>query len=75
MNCLQQFVSVAELTRHVPLQVNLWKPQNIYSEMKTTVWPEMRRCASLGNQEARLWVEKFLILGENLGFATAAQTK
>jgi hypothetical protein len=34
----------------------------------------MRRCCTEGNEQARTWVEKFLALGDKLGFAPAVQT-
>lgn len=72
LDTLQNFVGAADLTRNVPFPVNLWKPQNIYHDMAATALPEMRRCAEQGNEKARTWVEEFLVLGEKLGFATAA---
>ena len=44
LESLTQFADAADLARHVPFGVNLWKPQNIYHEMRTSTLPEMRAC-------------------------------
>ena len=72
MEGLKQFADAADLARNVPFGVNLWKPQNIYYEMLTAMLPEMQQCAARGNAQAGVWVEKFLALGEKLGFGTVA---
>jgi hypothetical protein len=75
MDALQHFVDAAELARIAPFQSNLWKPQNIYYEMLSTAFEEMRRCASEGNEQAAAWVAKFRVLGEKLGFAEVVLAK
>lgn len=69
MDCLDKFVNAAELAKTVPLEVNLWKAQNIYFEMLNTALPEMLRAAAQGKEEPKTWVEKFRALGNKLGFA------
>ncbi len=75
MDALQRVLDAAELARLLPFQINLWKPQNAYCEIMTANLPEMRRRADKGNEQAKAWVEKFLMLGEKLGFAAAGQSK
>jgi len=72
---LKRFADAAELARHVPFGVNLWKPQNIYYEMIIAMLPEMQQCAARGNAQAGVWVEKFLALGERLGFGAVARAR
>jgi alpha-amylase/alpha-mannosidase (GH57 family) len=74
MQCLQEFLNMAEVIKIVPFKINFWKPQNTYYEIFLTAMPEMRRCCAEGNEQSRTWVEKFLLLGDKLGFAPAAQT-
>jgi alpha-amylase/alpha-mannosidase (GH57 family) len=62
---LQRFSSVAGLVRDLPFEVNLWKPQNTYYELLKTILPEARR---RDDENSKTWVEKFLALGEQLGF-------
>jgi hypothetical protein len=75
MDCLQNFINAAEMTRIVPFQTNLWKPQNTYYDIMAASLPEMRQCASDGNEQAKVWIEKFLVLGEKLAFAAPLPTK
>jgi alpha-amylase/alpha-mannosidase (GH57 family) len=70
---LQHSIDAAELVRIAPFETNLWKPQNIYYSLMSTALPEMSRCAAEGNEQARVWVEKFRLLGDKLGFAVDAK--
>ncbi len=65
---LQRLANAADLLPGVPFEVNLWKPQNAYYELLTEVLPEMHVRAGDGDENARIWVEKFLALGGKLGF-------
>ncbi|MGH7953328.1 MAG: DUF3536 domain-containing protein, partial [Limisphaerales bacterium] len=65
---LQRFINTANLARVVPFQENLWKPQNTYYDLHATLLPEMRQRARNGDEKAKAWVEKFLALGDQLGF-------
>lgn len=58
----------AQLVLPLPLELNLWKVQNIYWEMLQRRLPEFRQRA--GDEQAEAWVEQFLKLGQTLGFAT-----
>jgi len=75
MDRLQHFVNAAELAHNIPFQINLWKPQNTYYDVMTSALPAMRKCAAEGNDQAKAWVEKFLVLGKKLGFTAAVQTR
>lgn len=65
---LQQFLTATELVRSLPFEVNLWKPQNAYYGMINATLSEMRQRAYDGDAEAKVWVETFLALGDQLGF-------
>jgi hypothetical protein len=73
MDCLQRFADAADLMRSLPFSINLWKPQNTYYDVMESVLVEMQRCADEGNVQTRAWVDKFLGVGEKLGFAVANQ--
>jgi alpha-amylase/alpha-mannosidase (GH57 family) len=62
---LQRFSNSAALLPLLPMQVNLWKAQNVYDQLYAKVLPEME---GSNDEEARAWVDKFLTLGEQLGF-------
>jgi len=62
---LQRFTNSATLIPLLPFQVNLWKPQNIYDQLFAKVFPEMK---NRSDEKSKAWTEKFLALGEQLGF-------
>ena len=65
---LQRFTEAADLARNLPFEVNLWKPQNAYAGMRASVVPGLLQRAEAGDETAKAWLEKFLVLGERLGF-------
>jgi hypothetical protein len=65
LDVLQRLSNSAALLPALPLQVNLWKPQNIYDQLHAKVLPEMKK---LKDEKSKQWTEKFLALGEQLGF-------
>ncbi|MBI3879628.1 MAG: DUF3536 domain-containing protein [Verrucomicrobia bacterium] len=71
---LQRLLSAADLIHSLPFEVNLWKPQNTYYGMIATSLSEMRQRALDGDETAKAWVEKFLMLGEQLGFLVERKT-
>jgi alpha-amylase/alpha-mannosidase (GH57 family) len=75
MDGLQSFLDTAEALRLMPVQTNLWKSQNTYYDVMGAALPAMQHCAKEGNEQAKAWVERFLLLGEKLGFAAAIQPK
>ncbi len=62
---LQRLTESAALVQILPFGVNLWKPQNIYDQLTSKVLPEMK---GRGDEKSRAWTEKFLTLGERIGF-------
>ena len=65
LDLLQRFTHSAALLQLLPFGVNLWKSQNIYDQLQAKVLPEMK---NRGNEKSKAWTEKFLTLGEQLGF-------
>ena len=65
LDLLQRFSSSASLLAVIPAQVNLWKAQNIYDQLRATVLPHIEERV---NGKASVWTDKFLTLGEQLGF-------
>jgi len=60
---LQRFSNSAALLPLLPFGVNLWKAQNVYDQLMAKVLPEVKK-----RDESKAWVEKFLKVGEQLGF-------
>lgn len=65
LDLLDRFANSAALLPVLPHPVNLWKAQNIYDQLRATVLPHLEERL---NGKADAWKEKFLTLGEQLGF-------
>jgi alpha-amylase/alpha-mannosidase (GH57 family) len=65
LEVLQRFSNSASLLPMLPLQVNLWKAQNIYDRLRGKFLPEIEE---RGDDKSGVWMDKFLTLGERLGF-------
>ena len=75
MDLLPRFTAAAELANALPFEVNLWRPQNIYHQMRGTVRAGIARQARDGNEPAKNWLHEFDSLGEKLGFRTEEGTE
>ena len=62
---LQRFSQSAGLLGTLPLQVNVWKPQNTYDQLRATRLPEMQ---ARDDDKSKTWVKYFFTLGQQLGF-------
>jgi Domain of unknown function (DUF3536) len=65
LDLLQRLSNSAALLPILPHRVNLWKAQNVYDQLRATVLPQLEERI---NGKAESWTDKFLTLGENLGF-------
>jgi len=65
LELLQRFSNSAALLSILPPRVNLWKAQNVYDQLRATDLPHLEERV---NGKAETWKEKFLTLGEQLGF-------
>lgn len=63
---LANLQTTAELARSLPFGVDLGKLQNAYYRVLHTVYPELRRRADRGEEEAKEWVDSFAALGDRL---------
>jgi len=63
---LDRIEALTELTRSLPFEVVLWKPQNTWFEMRRTVLDGFAKRAAAGDAGAATWVERFRRLGESL---------
>jgi hypothetical protein len=60
---LKQIEGIARIAAGLPFRVSFWKVQNLYYELMTGIYPEMKRRTAA---EARDWVESFAALGEQI---------
>ena len=65
LDLLQRFSNSAALLPLLPAEVNLWKAQNVYDQLRAKVLPQVQERA---DGKSGIWTEKFLVLGERLGF-------
>jgi hypothetical protein len=65
---LQQFVATATVARVLPFPADLWKAQNVYHAVRTTVAAAYQLRAAHGDAHAQQWVMQFETLGERLRF-------
>jgi alpha-amylase/alpha-mannosidase (GH57 family) len=65
LEVLQRFSNSAALLPVLPLQVNLWKAQNTYDQLRGKLLSEIE---GRGDDKSGAWLDKFLTLGEQLGF-------
>jgi hypothetical protein len=63
LSLLKEIEGLARMAAGLPFEVSFWTTQNLYYEMMTGVYPEMKRRDS---PEARTWVETFAALGEQI---------
>ena len=59
---------LAEIVRSINIEVNLWKPQNLYFKLLNEVAPARHEKAGRGDAAAREWLQHFARLGDHLGF-------
>ncbi|HHW39737.1 MAG TPA: DUF3536 domain-containing protein [Syntrophomonadaceae bacterium] len=66
LSLLENLEKATGLACAVPFEVDLWKVQNSYYRLLQEVYPEFRRQAEKGEEDARAWISRFNSLGENL---------
>ncbi|HZI33609.1 MAG TPA: DUF3536 domain-containing protein, partial [Candidatus Binatia bacterium] len=65
---LASTAEVAATVRSTDIEVNLWKPQNLYFRLLKGVAPRYQEQAGKGDETAREWLQHFVKLGDHLGF-------
>jgi len=63
---LRALEDAAGLARSMPFEVNFWAPQNIYYEMRQSLYPAFKDRAERGEESTQAWVGHFRALGEKL---------
>jgi|SRR5579862_835443 len=65
--CMERLESMIRMTAILPFEVVLWTAQNVWWEVRRTVYREVSRRAQEGDEESRSWLQRFRSLGEALG--------
>ncbi len=63
---LLRLEAAARLARSMPFEVDFWKTQNIFFDLLRRVYPEQKREAEKGDDNAKAWVRHFISLGQEL---------
>jgi alpha-amylase/alpha-mannosidase (GH57 family) len=63
---LAQIDAAVEMGTSLPFEVTFWKTQNLYWEMRETVFAGYRSRAALGDEGAGEWIRLFTALGKKL---------
>jgi len=66
---LAQIDAAVEMGNSLPFEVTFWKTQNLYWEMRETVFAGYRSRAALGDEGAEEWIRLFTSLGTKLSVA------
>jgi alpha-amylase/alpha-mannosidase (GH57 family) len=63
---LAQIDAAVEMGTSLPFEVTFWKTQNLYWEMRETVFARYRSRAAQGDESAGEWIRLFTALGKKL---------
>lgn len=63
---LERIETLIKLLTSIPIELNLWKAQNLYFSIGKQVFSKMRDSAEQGQEQAKRWVEQFRKLGYRL---------
>jgi hypothetical protein len=69
MGLLAALISLLELLKTMPFEVNLWQAQNGYFRIAKTVYRDFLSKARSGDDAAGSWLEAFRSVGEALSFS------
>ncbi|EEF58677.1 DUF3536 domain-containing protein [Pedosphaera parvula] len=68
MSLLRTMEGLTDIVRTAPLDLNLWRVQNLYYEMLQLAVPKFRAAATQGDVISKDWMNLFLSLGDHLAF-------
>jgi transposase len=66
VSLLARIEARSALARTLPFEVVLWKPQNVWFEMRRTAYEAFSKRAAAGDAQAEDWIQRFRRVGENL---------
>ncbi|HUF89584.1 MAG TPA: DUF3536 domain-containing protein [Gemmatimonadota bacterium] len=66
---LERLIGLVELADELPFDRFIWSAQNGYWRLLRETYPAMRDRAARGDEEARVWMDRFRALGERLSVA------
>lgn len=66
---IENIVALLNILNTLRFDVNLWKAQNIFFDLKLTCYADKKKKAQQGDSSSARWVSAFELLGEFLGVA------
>ena len=66
ISLLETIETAFKVLSALPLQLDLWKAQNIYFALGKARYDEMEERAAGGDEASRKWIDHFKRLGDNL---------
>jgi alpha-amylase/alpha-mannosidase (GH57 family) len=72
---LERLEAVIGMARALPFEVVFWTAQNVWAEVRRTVFPEVALAGQEGDERARAWLQRFQSLGERLSVRAPAEVK
>jgi alpha-amylase/alpha-mannosidase (GH57 family) len=66
LDLLNRIEACIALAHSLPFEVVLWKPQNVWFEIRRTAYDDFVKRAAEGDAAAAAWVERFRKLGQSL---------
>ncbi len=72
---LRMLGATVELAKSLPFEVNLWRCQNFFIDVMNSACPAFRVRAEDGEEDALLWFQEFVALGDKLGIDVSALKK
>jgi hypothetical protein len=72
LSLMQRLESIIEMARSLSFAVVLWTAQNMWYEVRRTIYGEVSQRGQQGDAEAACWLQHFRSLGEKLGIEVAS---
>ena len=69
---LERLEAILDVARSLPFEVVLWMPQNVWWTVRRGTLDKRKKLAGEGDEQARVWVERFTKLGEKLQMGVAS---
>jgi len=66
LKALKEFQALIAFAQRLPFDVDLWTSQNLYYEVRETLYRKMREQSTHGDETAQAWLSLFRSLGEDL---------
>jgi hypothetical protein len=63
---MRQLARMVRVARMLPLELNVWRAQNLYHDLLDSMFPHQEANADAGDPQAQEWIDTFRELGDQL---------